>query len=159
MLQSLTVAASSDRRGCSLTVDHQRWRRSPHVEHTIENIFKITLCKIPHYDMTGDDSDWLFRMSMSLRSSTVLPYSSSNSRSSFNTFGSLSHPGKQIWPCSLRFKLSFGATFSSIYLMSRFPLVYVNLARKFGSRGSLAAIVLAPTFGTWRAGHSMPFPI
>ncbi len=159
MSQTLTNAASSDRRGYSLEVDHKRWRRSPYVEHTIENIFKITLCKIPPYDMTREDSDWVFRMSMSLQSSTVLPSSSSSSRSSFNTFGSLSHPGRQIWPCSLRFKWSFGATFSSIYLMSHFPLVCVNPARKFGSRGSPTVIVLAPMFGTWRAGLSMPSPI
>ena len=129
------------------------------MEHTIENIFKITLCKIPQHDMIGDGIDWVSRMSMLLQSSIVLPSSSSNSRSSFNTFGSSFHLGKQIWPCSLQFMLSSGATFSSIYWMSHFSLVYVNLARKYGSHGFLAVVVSAPTFGTWRAGRSMPFPI
>lgn len=159
MSQTLIYSASPDRRGCSLVFDHKRWRRSPYVEHTIENIFKITLCKTTHHDMTREDSDWVVRTSMPSRSSTVLPSSSSSYRSSFNTFESLFHLGRRIWQCSLRFKWSFGATFSSIYSMSHFSSVYVNPARKYGSRGFLTVIVLAPMFGTWRAEFSMPSPI
>ena len=43
--------------------------------------------------------------------------------------------------------------------MLHLSLVYVDLAQKFGSRGSLAATVLALMHGTWRAGHLMPSPI
>lgn len=45
---ALNLVASSNRTSRSLKPDHQRWRWSSHMEHTVEHVLKATLCLDPH---------------------------------------------------------------------------------------------------------------
>ena len=122
---------------------------------TIENVFKTTLCSGPYSRLQAWKADYKSRISMLLLSSTVSLFSLSSSRSFSNTCASLSLLEKAIWLCSSRPMPSSGAISSFIYWMLCFSLACVIPAGRFGSRGCLKAIALAPTLGIWLVARSM----
>ena len=124
----------------------------------IENVFRTTLCSDLFGKPQARKADYKSRMSMFFLLSTVSPFSLSSSQSSSSTCGSLSLLEKATLLCSLRPMPSSGAIFSSIYWMLYFSLACVIPEGRFGSRGYLKAIALAPTLGIWLVALLMLSP-